>query len=229
MGYYTRYAIYYAPRDGLMQAGSAWLGWDAVAGTDVAQPSFDGLPLPLSGITTTPRKYGFHATIKAPFRLAEGVTGDDLGEALGALSGHLAPVTLDGLEVARLSDFLALRPVGDVARLQAMAGEVVERLDRYRAPLSESDLAKRNPDALSPRQRNLLSRFGYPYVFEQFQMHMTLSGRLPPEAAEAVAAVARREFAPYLGGPHLIDTLCLFGEEPESGRFHLLHRYALTG
>lgn len=229
MGYYTRYAIYYAPRDGLMQAGSGWLGWDAATGTDVAQPSLDGLALPMSAITATPRKYGFHATIKAPFRLAEGLTGDDLGEALGALAGHLTPVLVEGLEVARLGDFLALRPVGDVTRLQAMAGEVVERLDRYRAPLSESDLAKRNPNALSPRQRDLLDRYGYPYVFEQFQMHMTLSGRLIPEAAEAVAAVARREFAPYLGVPHLIDTLCLFGEEPESGRFHLLHRYALTG
>ncbi|OOY10949.1 phosphonate metabolism protein [Thioclava marina] len=229
MGYYTRYAIYYAPRDGLMQAGSAWLGWDAVTGAEVAQPQLDGLPLPLSEITETPRKYGFHATIKAPFRLAEGLTGDDLGEALGALAGQLAPVTLDGLEVARLGDFLALRPVGDVTLLQAMAGEVVERLDRTRAPLSESELAKRNPEALSDRQRDLLECFGYPYVFEQFQMHLTLSGRLSPEVAEAVAVVARREFAPYLDAPHVIDSLCLFGEAPESGRFHLLHRYALTG
>ncbi|TMV93263.1 DUF1045 domain-containing protein [Thioclava sp. BHET1] len=229
MGYYTRYAIYYAPHDELMQAGSNWLGWDAAAGAEVAQPELDGMTPPLSQITAAPRRYGFHATIKAPFRLADGLTGDDLGEAMGALAGQLAPVTLDALEVAQLGDFVALRPAGDVTALRALAGTVVERLDRYRAPLSESELAKRDPAALSPRQAELLARFGYPYVFEQFQMHLTLSGPLSRDLAEALSAQARRYFAPYLGAPHVIDTLCLFGEDPQSGHFHLLHRYALTG
>ena len=71
-----RFAIYYAPRGGAFaDAAAAWLGWDLTRGRAVAQPDLPGLvDLPgLADLTAEPRKYGFHGTIKPPFRLAGGL------------------------------------------------------------------------------------------------------------------------------------------------------------
>ena len=224
---FQRYAIYHTPRDpGLAEAGAHWLGWDAAAGIACAQPKLDGLPRPLADLTEAPRKYGFHATIKAPFALAAGVSHEDVMAGLAGLARDFAPLDLAGLEVAVLGDFLALRPIGDVSALQAMAGRVVEALDPFRAPLTPAQIAKRRPDSLTPRQRDLLARFGYPYVFEQYQMHMTLSGALSAADRATLLPIAQAYFAPHLTRPHPIADLCLFGEA-RNGRFHLIHRYAL--
>jgi len=225
---FQRYAIYHAPRDpGLAEAGARWLGWDAAAGVACPHPKIDGLPRSLAELTAAPRRYGFHATIKAPFALAAGGTHDDLKAALASLAQGLAPVALAGLEVAALADFLALRPIGDVAALQGMAARVVEALEPLRAPLTPGQIAKRRPENLSARQRDLLMRFGYPYVFEQYQMHMTLSGALSAPDRAALLPIAQAYFAPHLTRPYLIDDLCLLGETRE-GRFHLIHRYAFA-
>jgi putative phosphonate metabolism protein len=225
---FQRFAIYHAPRDpGLAKAGAQWLGWDAVNGIASPHPTLDALPRPLAELTETPRKYGFHATIKAPFALAAGVTHDDLAAALAGLAQDVAPVDLAGLEVAALGNFLALRPVGDVTALQAMVARVVEGLEGLRAPLTPAQIAKRDPDSLSARQRDLLTRFGYPYVFEQYQMHMTLSGALGEADRATLLPIAQAYFTPHLTRPYPMDDLCLFGEARD-GRFHLIHRYALT-
>lgn len=221
-----RYAIYYAPEAGAFaNAAAAWLGWDGQAGQAVAQPQLD-LPRPLADITAAPRKYGFHGTIKPPFRLAEAVAPDLLHDAVASLAASLRPVALPGLQMVNLEGFLALIPQGDTAALQALAAEVVRVLDPYRAPLTEAEIARRRPDRLSPRQRDLLAIYGYPYVMEEFRFHLTLSGPLGRDEA-AITEAATRHFAGVVPQPFRLADLCLFGEDA-MGRFHLLHRYALT-
>ncbi|MBL8562189.1 MAG: DUF1045 domain-containing protein, partial [Gemmobacter sp.] len=120
-----RYAIYYAPAPGAFaQAGAAWLGWDAASGQAVAQPDPG-----LEAVTVAPRKYGFHGTLKPPFRLAEGQDVTALQAAVAALAGRLAPVSLPGLRLRDLDGFLALTPEGDTRDLQALAAEVVTALE----------------------------------------------------------------------------------------------------
>lgn len=221
-----RYAIYYAPEAGAFaDAAAAWLGWDVQAGQAVAQPQLD-LPQPLADITAEPRKYGFHGTIKPPFRLADGVTADVLCAAVASLAASLRPVDLPGLQLVNLEGFLALVPQGDTAALQALAAEVVRVLDPYRAPLTAAEIARRRPDRLTPRQRDLLAVYGYPYVMEEFRFHLTLSGPLGDDEA-IVTEAAARHFAGVVPQPFWLADLCLFGEDA-MGRFHLLHRYALT-
>ncbi|MDO8325539.1 MAG: DUF1045 domain-containing protein [Cypionkella sp.] len=221
-----RYAIYYAPEAGAFaDAAAAWLGWDVRAGQAVAQPQLD-LPRPLADITAEPRKYGFHGTIKPPFRLAEAVTPDLLHDAVASLAASLRPVALPGLQMVNLEGFLALIPQGDTAALQALAAEVVRVLDPYRAPLTAAEIARRRPDRLTPRQRDLLAVYGYPYVMEEFRFHLTLSGPLGGDEA-AITEAATRHFAGVVPQPFRLADLCLFGEDA-MGRFHLLHRYALT-
>jgi putative phosphonate metabolism protein len=226
---FRRYAIYYAPEAGPLAAfGAAWLGWDPATGTEVAHPDVAALPRPVAELTDTPRKYGFHGTIKPPFRLAEGQSVQTLHEAAQALCARLAPVTLEGLRLSRLGAFLALTPQGDAGALAALAGEIVEALDAFRAPPTEAEIARRNPDKLSPVQRALLEKWGYPYVFDEFRFHLTLTGKLDSGEAEAVEAALAPVVAPLLPVPFRIGSLCLFGEA-EDGRFHLAHRYTLSG
>lgn len=218
-----RYAVYYAPRDGgFSAAAAAWLGWDATGGRVVPQPEVPGI----ADRTAEPRRYGFHGTLKPPFRLAEGVCLGDLTEALAGLAGRLAPVEMPGLHLAELDGFLALIPVGESTALQDLAGKVVVALDPFRAPLTEAEIVRRRPDSLTLRQRALLAAYGYPYVLEEFQFHLTLSGRLQDHAAAALRVAAARHFDGLLPQPFRLEDLCLFGED-QAGHFHVLHRYPL--
>lgn len=226
---FKRYAVYYAPEPGpFAEFAAAWLGWDAESGCERSHPAVDGLPLSVADITATPRKYGFHGTVKPPFRLADGVTAAGLASELQALASQLAPVTLEGLELSRLGRFLALTPRGDQTALAKLAAEVVERLDHYRRPPTEAELQKRRGAGLSDRQEANLMAWGYPYVMEEFRFHLTMSGKLSKSEAETVRDILEPVLAPLLPSPFLVCDLCLFGEA-DDGRFHLIHRYALSG
>lgn len=217
-----RFAIYYAPRDGAFaDAAAAWLGWDLARGCAVRHPDVPRI----ARHTAEPRKYGFHGTIKPPFRLASGVTPEDLAQAVAALAQDQRRVTMQGLELVLLGGFLAFVPGKDPA-LTDLAAQVVQGLDGFRAPLTEAEIARRRPDQLTDRQRALLSIYGYPYVMEEFEFHLSLSGRLDPAEAPAVQAAAEAQFAGLIPQPFVLEDLCLCGEDAD-GRFHLLHRYAL--
>ncbi len=220
-----RYAIYYLPESGAFaQAAGAWLGWDLARGQAVAQPQYD-LPRPLAMITAAPRKYGFHGTIKPPFRLIDGACFADLAAATKQLAERLRPVNCAALKIVEIGSFLALVPQGDTADLQDLAAEIVRGLDPLRAALTDAEVAKRRPDRLSPRQRELLEDYGYPFVMEEFKFHLTLSGRLAVGESEAISAAATRHFSGLLPQPFSVQSICLCGED-NLGRFHLLHRYA---
>jgi putative phosphonate metabolism protein len=225
---FKRYAIYWAPEGAMADAAAQWLGWDPATGRAVVQPDLPGLPRPLAALTEDPRKYGFHGTVKAPFRLADGVTRADLTAALAQLCARTAPVVLDGLALTQIEGFLALTPLGDTAALNALAARVVIDLDPMRAPLMAHEIARRRPDRLSQRQRDLLALYGYPHVLELFQFHLTLSGSLADDEAAALRPHAERQFANLLPRPFALNALCLFAED-FIGRFHLLDRHALTG
>ncbi|MFC3181262.1 DUF1045 domain-containing protein [Cypionkella sinensis] len=221
-----RFAIYYAPEPGAFaDAAAAWLGWDLAFGQFVPQPAL-ALPRSLAEVTAEPRKYGFHATLKPPFRLAEDVSFADLTQATAELAQSLAPLTLPGLQMVNLDGFLALTPTDDQTALQAFAAQIVQQLDSLRASLTPAEIARRRPERLTMRQRELLGTYGYPYVLEQFRFHLTLSGPLASDET-AIATAAARHFAGLIPQPFVIAEVCLCGEDA-MGQFHLLHRYALS-
>jgi len=222
---FERYAIFYtAPAGALADAGSAWLGWNSAAGQAVPHP-YVGLDLPQ--ITATPRKYGFHATLKAPFRPAAGMDEAVLIRELETFAQATPQVVLDGLAVQVERGFVALRPVGDETALRDFAGACVRDLDHLRAPLTEADIARRRKAPLTDRQDAQMLEWGYPYIFDDFHFHMTLSGPLGAAQAGPVIAAAQDYFAPVLPQPFVIDAVTLLGER--DGRFHQLHRAALSG
>ena len=226
-----RYAIYFtpAPDTALWRFGSSVLGYDARARTTVAFPRH-GLWLEpwFLRIQETPARYGFHATLKAPFELAEGVSERALMDRAAVFGERNAPLCLPALEVALLDDFIALRPLSEDAEPNRLAAGCVREFDDMRAPLSVKDRARRLSQVLTPRQHAHLDRWGYPYVFEEFRFHMTLTGRVGAIEAPRMHAALEQVFSPLLGAPVVIDGLALFVEPEAGGPFTVLSRHVLS-
>lgn len=226
---HSRYAIYLVAEPGPLADFSAkWLGWDIVTGTEVQQPSDDGFPLPVKEITASPAKYGFHGTIKPPFRLAPGRDLDGLIEATTKLLAKESPMQIERLRLVSLGSFLALIPARDTRALRSLAEVVVTELDAFRAPMTSDERARRNPKGLSARQKELLDLWGYPYVLEEFQFHMTLSGNLSVHNAAVVEQMLAKDLSPLLADPLEIKALSICGERPD-GRFEQVKRVPLGG
>ncbi len=226
---FARYAVYVTPRPGpLAEFGARWLGWDAARGCECTAPKIPQLPLPAHELTVTPRKYGLHATMKPPFRLAPDTSADALDAALHRLCARLPPVRIDRLALGRLGRFLALLPSGDTGPVSDLAATTVTALDRFRAPPNSAELARWDNARLSARQRELLSMYGYPHVMEAFHFHITLTGRLASEQLEQVETALRPHLDPLLTQAFTINSLTLCGEDG-SGRFHEVARMPLLG
>ncbi|MEL7344883.1 MAG: DUF1045 domain-containing protein [Pseudomonadota bacterium] len=223
----TRYALYFTPAPGAFQTKAAqWLGWDSDAGQSVPHPDLAGVPEPIPTLTETPRKYGFHGTLKAPFRLAADQTETALIDALDTFAATRQSATIGGLKVAALGRFLALIPDGDATQLADLTADIVTFFEPFRAPLSDADIAKRRASGLTPAQDALMLKWGYPYVMDEFRFHMTLTGALAPEAVATLTPILRAHFADVLTAPFRIDALSLLTEE-DDGRFHLARRIGL--
>ncbi len=224
----SRYAVYWMPEGALAEKGAEWLGWDAWRGRALAPPDLPGLPRPAADLTVRPRKYGLHATLKPPMVLAQGHSADALTGAVAALAARTAPAEAEALEVAGLGRFVALRPVGETAGIARVAAACVSELDAFRAPPAEADLARRRAAGLTPAQEAHLARWGYPYVFEEFRFHVTLTGPLDEAEVAPVARVLGAHFGGLVPRPFRLDTLALCGEGAD-GRFRVLGHWPLTG
>jgi len=222
-----RYAIYFTPSplSPLARFGAGVIGYDPAAAADVPHLHLEGISArELAAATEAPRKYGFHATLMAPFHLGEH-TESRLLEGLDEFCSRLGPVRLGPLQVTMLGDFVALVPRAAGAPLEALAGRCVEFFDAFRAPLGVEDLARRSNGRLSPRQRAYLDRWGYPYVFEDFRFHMTLTG--PLAARQHFLAALVKAFGPLADGVYDIDALSLMRQRNPDSRFEVIARRVL--
>jgi putative phosphonate metabolism protein len=226
-----RYALYYAPapRSELGRFGAHLLGYDAFSRKTLRFPVNIEHALPDWGeLTQDPRKYGFHATLKAPMVLADGKSEAELLAACAEFAAMPRPIPMIAPVVNAIGDFIAIVPSQPSAELQALAADAVSQFDSFRAPLTASDRARRNPDGLPPRQRDYLERWGYPYVMEEFRFHMTLTGPLPAERRETVLTILRQRFAALDMNSIAVDRLALFKQRDSSSGFLIVRQYSLT-
>jgi putative phosphonate metabolism protein len=225
-----RYAIYYAPELGspLSSFGWSWLGRhaDTEAYCEPARPP--SLPADrFAEIIAKPRRYGFHATLVAPFRLAPNRRREDLVVALSQFAAAWPRFTVAPPSLQELRGFLALRLSQPDPKLEALAMACVTSFSGFRAPLTADDLARRKQAALSARQLELLDLWGYPYVAEQFDFHMTLTDRLADEERQQVFTAAQPLVAPACRPPLAVNSLCLFEQAGPERQFVLSLRFAL--
>jgi putative phosphonate metabolism protein len=222
-----RLALYWAPdpADPLHARGSAWLGRDAETGAALAQPDLPGLDI--AALTADARGYGLHATLKPPFRLRGG--WEEALEAARALAARLAPFDLPPLAVRDLDGFLALRETAPCPSLRALADACVEALDPWREPPGEAELARRRRAGLSPRQEALLARWGYPYVFEEWRFHVTLTRRLGPAEKPVVLPAVTACLGDAPARMRRVEAISLFTQAAPGAPFLIAQRLPLSG
>lgn len=209
-----RFALYYTPPPGsaLDGLGRCWF----------AEPS-------TAELTAQVRIYGFHATLKAPFRLAQGRDRNELQDALAAFCAARAAVPTGRLVLAEIEGFLALVPERQTAELEALAAGCVTEFDAFREPPGERELARRRAAGLTARQDRYLLAWGYPYVLEEFRFHMTLTRRLTlAESAETRARLAPLA-APATAEPLVLDAVSLCLQRHEGAAFEVVERLPLSG
>lgn len=223
-----RFAIYFTPpaHDPLTLAAAQWLGRSAFSGEAMEPPAIPGMGLhDIAFNTALPRRQGFHAVLKAPFRLAPGVTEQALLRHLMRFAGAHAPFELPRLEVARLGNYFGLAPASPCDTMRFLAASVVQEFDAFRLPLSEAELERSDPGDLSASQFANLHRWGNPYVMDEYRFHMTLTGPLSAVDMPRFEWSLRDYFDPYLKRPVEIANLALFVEEEPGAPFqvHSLH------
>jgi hypothetical protein len=234
-GVSRRFAIYAAPgvRPAdtvgvlLRRKAEQWLG-RSVSG----DPVTPGVPVgwtraAVDAMTVSARRYGFHATLKPPFRLAAGRTAEELDAAVARFAADSAGAVIPKLTLARLGGFFALVAGAEAPGLHALADEVVKHFDGFRAPMIEAELARHDRASLTPRQRELLRTWGYPYVLDEFRFHLTVTDRIPDERRPEVERALSDWFAVVLGADVPVDALAVFTEAGPGAPFELHAVYHL--
>ena len=224
----ARFAIYFAPRkwSALGRFGRAWLGRDATTGEAIERLALPGFTAAkLAALTAEPARYGWHATLKAPFRLARCTT---LGELVAYTMGFAAarlPFEIPALELAGLGGFLALVPRSTPPLLAGLAEDCVRAFDGFRARPDKAVQSSRGLRPLSPRQRALFARWGYPYVMEEFRFHMTLTARLAAEERARLKRALEPRLARLLARAVAVDAVSIFVEPGRGEPFRELRRF----
>jgi putative phosphonate metabolism protein len=227
----ARHAIYFAPPTDapLWRLASAVIGRDAATDEPLAFPAAAPCDAPdWAELTAEPRRYGFHATLKAPFELALGTDEAALLDAARGFASGRTGFELPAPEVALLGSFVAVRPGRPSPELERLAADAVVLFEPYRAPLSEGDLSRRLAVPLTDRQIEAVERWGYPYVFEDFRFHMTLTGSLPEPRREPVRAALAALLA-EVTAPITVDAIAVFRQERRDAPFVLVERIPFSG
>jgi len=225
-----RYAIYFTPDSGspLARFGAGVIGYDSDGGDDETRIPLDAVsPAELVSATQAARCYGFHATLVAPFQL-NSLSEDDLRTGFEEFGAQATPALLGSLEVSMLGEFIALTARESCPAVNDLAARCVLFFDRYRAPLSAYDLRRRNSGKLSEQQRRNLDRWGYPYVFDDFRFHMTLTGRLAPEDRPRFHEALVNAFRPIADASHHIEAVSLMRQRDPDSEFEVIARRTLS-
>jgi hypothetical protein len=222
----ARFALYYAPEtsDPLHAAASSWLGRDADSNAPCVQPALPDI----ADITSDAAGYGFHATLKPPMAVRDGVTWDDLLAETTALATTIPAFDLPRLAVADLHGFLALRETAPSTDLQALADACVAGVDHLRQPADADELAKRRKSKLTPAMDANLVRWGYPYVFATWFFHMTLTRRLSDAERAVWMPAAEAHFAAALATPRRVTAITLFSQAKPGAAFVIAARVPLA-
>ena len=220
----VRVGTYYAPAvsDPLWRAGCTWLGRDPEAGATVPQPAVPGI----ADMTREPALYGFHGTLKPPIRLLTSYAA--LLDDVQALAAATPAFDLPPLRVSDVSGFLALRETEPCPPLHALADACVEALDGHRAPADAAELTRRRAGGrLSERQEAMLVRWGYPYVFDRWFFHMTLTRRLSPDERAVAMPAAAAHFMDALARPRRVEAITVFTQAGVGAPFLVAERLPL--
>lgn len=221
-----RYAIYFVPpaNSDLYRFGAVLLGFDCYTGEEQGHPDDAGLDArEWADLTREPRKYGFHATLKAPFHLLPSFTEWDLIVELRRFAA--IPRAQPAIEPAiqSLGRFIAIVAGERSADVDRLATDCVMAFDRFRRPLTSQEKDKRLGSGLTEGQIRNLDRWGYPYVFDDFHFHMTLTGPIDAGRRGAIITLLQGRFNRVNGSRSLpITQIALVRQDAPSMPFRVI-------
>jgi Protein of unknown function (DUF1045) len=226
-----RYAIYFTPPpfSALARFGAAVLGYDCFEGSEVEHarlPAID--PSVLRLMTVGPRRYGFHATLVAPFRL-NGRPESELFDEVERFAQQTAPEPVGGLTAGVLDGYIVLLPIDERPGVCRLAAGCVTAFNEFRAPLTAADRERRLKSELTQAQTKMLDRWGYPYVFDQFRFHMTLAGPVPEDQQRQLHAALLQAYQERASTVVEIDALSVMKQDDGAARFRVIRRCRLRG
>jgi hypothetical protein len=113
--------------------------------------------------------------------------------------------------------------------VEQLAADCVTVFDRFRRPLTPQERNRRIAAGARARQIENLDRWGYPFVFEDFRFHMTLTGAIDasrhgPTIALVQAAFERVEDTRSLP----ITQLVLSRQDAPAARFRVVRAAKLA-
>src|SRR5262249_5009923 len=164
----ARYAIYLVPaaESHLYQFGCSVLAYDCYTGETVRRGAdFGASAAEWDRLTEEPRRYGFHATLKARFHLSPACSEEQLISAVQSFAELSHSVPTIAPIVRMLSGFAGIVPARHEAATGALATKCTTMFDRFRAPMSPQERAQRLALGLNPGQIQNLERWGYPFLF----------------------------------------------------------------
>ncbi len=229
---FIRYAVYHVPPpdDPLGRRAAEWLGRDHWTGADYGHRPLGGFRTrDLERITAAPRRYGFHATLRSPFTPKTNIDQADLTARLRACAAQVTQINNLDLEIRRIGPFFALVPTKIVPELDQLAAACVTDFDNMRRPIGAGEIMARARAANTPRRRALLARWGYPFVFDQFRYHMTLTGPVDDADADRLAPIVADWFDECLQAPRRIMTISLCGDPGDGAPFQVVETAPLSG
>ena len=229
-----RYALFLAPPldSDLWRFGCEVIGRDASTGAACEGFAPEGYGLESwRTLTSDPRRYGFHATLKAPFRLRADLDLVDLIDHIAAFARTQAPFDAGDLHMGAMATddgraFVVLKPQGQTKPIHALEQAAVRNLDKLRAPLTEDERRRRNASRLTPRQRYYLEAWGYPYVIDEFRPHFTLTNAVP-DPTRLVKSLEQDFSLRVASRAMRVDAVTLFGETTPGGEFKIVRSFAL--
>ncbi len=224
----ARYAVYFTPQreSALWRFGCAVIGYDPAKGElpDGKRGPFAAiLPRPL---VADPARYGFHATLRAPFELMPDTSGNELLAVAERFATSQSPLSLGRLSVTKVDGFVALVPVVQTRATIDFAAACVRAFEPLRAPLSAADRARRMVAPLTPREIAHLDAWGYPYVFDEFEFHMSLTGQLPAGDADALVQAVSGHYA-RIDDTVTLDAITVLEQAERDKPFQILDRFVL--
>ena len=216
----ARYAIYFVPepKTALALLGSGLLGRDSETGKSFPQAHLaDFSQQRLHALTADARRYGLHATLKAPFFLKQGKTEYDLLLSTTRFVRGRQVISIPRLALTRIGSFFALVPTEEspeeleaVKCINALAADSVAFFDPLRVAPSEQELVHREPQKLTERQRALLAEWGYPYVFDEYRFHITLTDKLRDSVESSrMEECLRAYFASACNAEMVVSSICV--------------------
>lgn len=226
-----RYALYFSPPSSspLWTLGCRWLGNNPLTQKDIEQNHLPGIhPDRFNEITRTPRRYGFHATLKSPFRLVDNHTETDLRLAVNTFANSRFSFFIPPLTIRMMNGFFCLCPADQPSELDALANDCVRNFDSFRAPLTKIECAQRRAEISDSTEQEYLDRWGYPYVLNRFRFHITLTEKITNALERQLIKTALTDiFISVLAKPLEIDAVSLFVEPMPGHTFYCAERFPM--